>query len=159
MQQKVPGYPMPGFRYKKTHTSLMQSDKRANPSIFYFIFVFSELQLTDCRFKILYCLCWDSNHGSMVSEATALPSVPQPMPSLMHLYSCHRNYRWMWEKMLQRYFDWQHYSVAPLFVFQVDSGDSSPGSGKIPYCFPYRADYKEGIGRILVTKGARCVYT
>ena len=50
------------------------------PGLFSFIFVFSGLQLTDNYVWRFYCQCWDSNHGSLVSEATARPTVPQPRP-------------------------------------------------------------------------------
>ena len=50
------------------------------PGLFFFIFVFSGLQLTDNYVWRFYCQCWDSNHGSLVSEATARPTVPQPRP-------------------------------------------------------------------------------
>ena len=61
--------------------------KRAFPGLFFFIFVFSGLQLTDThvRKQIYHCRCWDSNHGSLVLEATALPTAPQPRPSLSNL--------------------------------------------------------------------------
>ena len=38
-------------------------------------------------FKILYWVCWDSNHGSLVSEATTLPTALQPRPSLYFVSS------------------------------------------------------------------------
>ena len=31
------------------------------------------------QFTINFCWCWDSNYWSLVSEATALPNVPQPL--------------------------------------------------------------------------------
>ena len=60
--------------------------KLAFPGLFFFIFVFSGLQLTDnyVRIQIYHCRCWDSNHGSLVSEATTLPTVPQPRPYIPH---------------------------------------------------------------------------
>ena len=46
-------------------------------SLFFSLFNlnFTILQLVD---KI--CLCWDSNHGSLVLDATTLPTEPQPLP-------------------------------------------------------------------------------
>ena len=35
------------------------------------------------RFEIIHCPWWDSNHGSLVSEATALPTAPGPRPLLL----------------------------------------------------------------------------
>ena len=36
------------------------------------------------------CRCWDSNRGSLVSEATALPTEPPPLP--IHLCVCSNKY-------------------------------------------------------------------
>ena len=49
------------------------------PGLFLFIFVFL-IQLTVKMFHIKVCQCQDSNHGTLVSEATALPTEPQPLP-------------------------------------------------------------------------------
>ena len=54
--------------------------KRANPGLFFFISVFTELQVTDKFEKP--CGCWDSNHGTLMTEATALPTAPQPRPNV-----------------------------------------------------------------------------
>ena len=51
--------------------------KWAHPGLFFFIFVFSIIS----NWQINFCQCWDLNHGSLVSEATALPTVPQPQPN------------------------------------------------------------------------------
>ena len=63
--------------------------KRAFPGLFFFIFVFAGLQLTDnyIQIQIYHCRCWDSNHGFLVSEATALPTAPQPRPFPDHTCS------------------------------------------------------------------------
>ena len=48
---------------------------------FFFIFVFStQLTVNKCLIKV--CQCLDSNHGSLVSEATTVPIEPQPLPFL-----------------------------------------------------------------------------
>ena len=56
----------------------------AIPGLFFFIFVFSELQLTNICIEINEKLWrwWDSNHGSLMSEVTALPTAPQTRPKL-----------------------------------------------------------------------------
>ena len=52
--------------------------KWANPSLFFFIFVFS-IQLT-VNIQYTFCPWLDSNSGPLESEATALPTEPQPLP-------------------------------------------------------------------------------
>ena len=37
-------------------------------------------------FEIFHCQWWDSNRGSLVSEATSLPTVPQPRPIYYFIY-------------------------------------------------------------------------
>ena len=46
--------------------------------LFFFIFVLSIVQL-----EVKFCRCLDLNCGSLVSEATALPSEPQPLPTVI----------------------------------------------------------------------------
>ena len=54
-------------------------------SLFFFIFVFL-IQLTEySKYKV--CLWMDSNRGPLVSEATALPSEPQPLPNLLKAFA------------------------------------------------------------------------
>ena len=54
---------------------------------FLFIFVFStKLSNTVDASKKMFRLL-DSNHGSLVSEATALPTAPQPLPFPMYVWS------------------------------------------------------------------------
>ena len=36
--------------------------------------------------KINFCQWLDSNHGPLVSEATALPTEPQPLPNVVHKF-------------------------------------------------------------------------
>ena len=49
---------------------------------FFFIFVFStQLTVNKCSIKV--CRCLDSNRASLLSEATALPTEPQPLPILI----------------------------------------------------------------------------
>ena len=52
------------------------------PAAFLFIFVFS-IQLTVHRLK--FCPCLDLNGGPLVSEVTALPTAPQPLPNWLYL--------------------------------------------------------------------------
>ena len=56
--------------------------KWAIPGLFFFYFhLFNTIQLTinkKCSIKI--CRCLESNRGLLVSEATALPTEPQPLP-------------------------------------------------------------------------------
>ena len=53
--------------------------KCAIPGLFFFIFVFStQWTVNKCLVKV--CQCLDLNCGSLVSEATALPTEPQPLP-------------------------------------------------------------------------------
>ena len=47
--------------------------------LFFFVFVFS-IQLTVKMFNINFCWWRDSNRGPLESEATALPTEPQPLP-------------------------------------------------------------------------------
>ena len=58
--------------------------KWATPGLFFFYFrLFNTIQMTfnnKCSIKI--CRCLDSNHGPLTSEATALPTEPQPLPLL-----------------------------------------------------------------------------
>ena len=49
--------------------------KCAHPGLFFFIFTFSVLY----NWQINFCRCRDLNCGSLVSGATVLPSVPQPL--------------------------------------------------------------------------------
>ena len=56
----------------------------AIPGLFFFIFVFSIVQLVDKILLIKFCRCLDSNRGSLVSEVTALPTEPQPLTNLLH---------------------------------------------------------------------------
>ena len=49
------------------------------PATFFLIFVFST-QLTENKCSIKVCRWLDLNRGSLVSEATALPAKPQPLP-------------------------------------------------------------------------------
>ena len=63
--------------------------KWALPCLFCFIFVFSGLQLTYNYVQRFYCQCRDSSCGSLLSEATDLPTAPQPRPNLLSpLYLC-----------------------------------------------------------------------
>ena len=48
--------------------------------IFSFYFRLFDLQLVD---KV--CQCWDSNRGYLVSEATALPTEPPPLPHVCNV--------------------------------------------------------------------------
>ena len=68
--------------------------KRAIPGLFIFYFrLFNTIQLTvnnKCSIKI--CRCLDSNRGRLVLEATALPTEPQPLPTLDKLlFLCRGN--------------------------------------------------------------------
>ena len=45
----------------------------------FFTFVFYVMRLTVCIWT--FCGCWDSNSGPLVSEATVLPTAPQPRPN------------------------------------------------------------------------------
>ena len=56
--------------------------KWACPGLFLFIFAFSIL----FNWQINFCQCWDSNCGSLVSEVTAQPTVPQPLSRMSSLY-------------------------------------------------------------------------
>ena len=47
----------------------------SRPLLSLFFLLFLNVQMVD---KI--CRCWDLNHRSLVSEATALPTEPQPLP-------------------------------------------------------------------------------
>ena len=68
---------------------------RPFPASFYFIFVFS-IQLIINKCSIKFCWWLESNRGSLVSKATALPTEPQPLPKLLFL-KCHINYNnYMW---------------------------------------------------------------
>ena len=52
-------------------------NKWSIPCLFFFIFVFStQLTVNKCSIKV--CRWLDSNRGSLVSEATALPTEPSP---------------------------------------------------------------------------------
>ena len=52
--------------------------KGAIPATFFFIYVFL-VQLTLNNVQYTFCWWLDSNRGSLVLEATALPTVPQPL--------------------------------------------------------------------------------
>ena len=47
------------------------------PSLYFRLFWIAIDRYT---FKIIHCQCLDSNRGSLVSEATTLPTAPQPWP-------------------------------------------------------------------------------
>lgn len=47
------------------------------PSLLLYVRLCYIVQLGDW---LLYYKCWDLNHGCLVSEATALPTAPQPRP-------------------------------------------------------------------------------
>ena len=51
----------------------------AYPGLFFIIFVFSML----FNWQINFCRCLDLNRRSLVSEVTALPTVPQPLPNII----------------------------------------------------------------------------
>ena len=51
----------------------------SRPLFFYFRF-FNTIQLTENKCSIKICRRLDSNRGPMISEATALPTEPQPLP-------------------------------------------------------------------------------
>ena len=55
--------------------------KMAITGLFYYLFS-SLKQLTVNMFTIKLCWCLDLNRGSLVSEATALTTQPQPLPTL-----------------------------------------------------------------------------
>ena len=55
--------------------------KWALPGLFFFIFVFS-IQLTVKMFNLNFCRR-DSNRGPLESEATTLPTEPQPLPKFI----------------------------------------------------------------------------
>ena len=48
---------------------------------FFFIFVFSIQFIIQLKFSKQNCHRLDSNRGSLASEATALPTAPQPLPN------------------------------------------------------------------------------
>ena len=50
--------------------------------LFFFIFAFPGLQLTDNYVRRFYSRCWDSNRWSLLLKATGLPTAPQPQPRL-----------------------------------------------------------------------------
>ena len=56
--------------------------KLAIPRLFFFYFrLLDTIHMTvenECSIK--FCQCLDTNHGPLVSEATALPTEPQPRP-------------------------------------------------------------------------------
>ena len=52
--------------------------KKGHSRPLFLFFVFSVNKL---------CKCWDSNHGPLVSEATALPTEAQPLPYEQFLFS------------------------------------------------------------------------
>ena len=56
--------------------------KWAIPGLFFFYFRLFNTQLTvyKCSMLINFCRWLDSNRASLVSEATALPTEPQPLP-------------------------------------------------------------------------------
>ena len=40
------------------------------------------------NWQVNICRCWDSNHGSLVSEVTTLPTVLQPLPNVLPSLKC-----------------------------------------------------------------------
>ena len=57
--------------------------KWATPGLFFFIFRLFNTQLTvhnNCSILINFCRWLDSNRRPLVSEATTLPTEPQPLP-------------------------------------------------------------------------------
>ena len=50
----------------------------AIPDHFFFIFVFFWIAIDRNTVQIIHCRCRDSSSGSLVSEATALSTAPQP---------------------------------------------------------------------------------
>ena len=59
--------------------------KGAIPGLLFFILVFL-IYLTENNVQCIFCLWLDSNRGPLVSELTALPSEPQPLPKNSHLF-------------------------------------------------------------------------
>ena len=62
--------------------------KRAIPGLFFFIFRLFNTQLivyNNCSILINFCRWLDSNRGPLVSEATALPTEPQPLPKSINV--------------------------------------------------------------------------
>ena len=47
--------------------------------------LFLYFRLFDLQLVDKVCRCWDSNRGSLVSEATALPTEPPPLPGQIRL--------------------------------------------------------------------------
>ena len=45
-----------------------------------------------CNWSIKFCQCWDSNCRSLVSEATTLPTEPQPLPKYIVYFYSHDNW-------------------------------------------------------------------
>ena len=60
--------------------------ERAIPGLFFIYFCLFYKQLTQIKFEN-FCRCRDSICGSLVLEATALPTAPQPWPSFILSYS------------------------------------------------------------------------
>ena len=73
-----------------TNTSSVIADacffKWAFPGLFFFIFVFSIQLIVNKK-----CRWLDSNCGSLVSEATALPTEPQPLPLQKHVWMLNKS--------------------------------------------------------------------
>ena len=57
----------------------------AIPGLFFFIFVFSGLQLTDNYIQRCHCRCWDLNHGTLVSEANCATTSARMKPDTKNL--------------------------------------------------------------------------
>ena len=65
--------------------------KWAIPGLFFFIFCLFNTQLivyNNGSILINFCRWLDSNRGPLVSEATALPTEPQPLPCFKEFKSC-----------------------------------------------------------------------
>ena len=61
--------------------------KMAIPGLFFFYFrLFKTIQLTVNKCSVKMCRCLDTNRGPLVSEATALPTEPQPLPQGVYSY-------------------------------------------------------------------------
>ena len=68
------------WQFKRRHgKTVLLFFKRAIPGLFFFIFAFL-IQLTVNNVQYNCCRRQDLNRGSLVSEATAQPTEPQPLP-------------------------------------------------------------------------------
>ena len=103
------------WQFKRRHgKTVLLFFKRAMPGLFFFIFVFS-IQLTVNNVQYNCCRRQDLNRGSLVSEATAQPTEPQPLPCCT-VVTIDRKIQWKRDQLFKNMCFLLHYLIIPSWA-------------------------------------------